>query len=123
MKKFLAIYTCAENSENHLAWKKLDPQTQKERLQNGFEARELWNTKYRNQIVIDHMSLGSTTKKIDTHGVVDIPSQLGSFVIIQAESPDEAAKIFLDHPHFKYFPGDGIEVLECLDIPDKIRKP
>jgi hypothetical protein len=28
-----------------------------------------------------------------------------------------AAKLFEGHPHFTIFPGDGVEVMECLPIP------
>jgi ribosomal protein S17 len=36
---------------------------------------------------------------------------------VRAESYDEAAKMFLEHPHFMIFPGDAVEVMECLPIP------
>ena len=29
----------------------------------------------------------------------------------------DAAKLFLNHPHFMIFPGDRVEVMECLPIP------
>ena len=36
---------------------------------------------------------------------------------MQAESYDDAAKLFLNHPHFTIFPGDSVEVMECLPMP------
>ncbi|HEY1079434.1 MAG TPA: hypothetical protein VGE46_05030, partial [Bdellovibrio sp.] len=51
MKNFLAIFTCAENSQNHQAWMKLDAQTQKERFAKGLAAQEQWAAKYNKQIV------------------------------------------------------------------------
>jgi ribosomal protein S17 len=27
-------------------------------------------------------------------------------------------KFMVDHPHFTIFPGDGVEIMECLPIPD-----
>ncbi len=35
----------------------------------------------------------------------------------EAESHEAAAKLFLSHPHFSIFPGDSIEIMECLPIP------
>ena len=115
MKKFLAIFTCAENSNNHEAWKKLDANIQEERMKNGMSSLEKWEQTYKNQIIFDGGSLGKNTKKINNEGIHDIPSGMGNFKIVEAHSFDEAAKIFLDHPHFAIFPGDGVEVIECLD--------
>lgn len=116
MKSFLAIFTCSENSKSHQAWKQLDPQSQQERMQKGVAARQQWWAKYKNQIVLDGGSLGQTTKKINTQGIHDVPSQMGAFLVVQADSHEEAARIFLDHPHFSIFPGDSVEIIERLDI-------
>jgi len=37
--------------------------------------------------------------------------------VVQAETHEAAAKLFLNHPHFSIFPGDSIEVMENLPIP------
>ena len=115
MKKFLAIFTCAENSKNHQAWKQLDQQSRDTRLQEGSLAKSKWTEKYKNRIVFEGSSLGNKTKLIDTQGVQDIPSRIGAFIMIQAATHEDAAAIFLEHPHFAIFPGDGVEVLECTD--------
>ncbi len=36
--------------------------------------------------------------------------------MVQAESYDAAA-MFVNHPHFMPFPGDAVEIRECLPIP------
>jgi hypothetical protein len=38
-------------------------------------------------------------------------------MVVQAESADDAAKLFIDHPHFTVFPGESVEVIECLPMP------
>lgn len=117
MKSFLAIFTCAENSKNHETWKQLDPKEQKVRMKKGMVAKEQWVATYKNQVIFEGGPLSEITKKVDTHGIHDFPSQMGSFVVIQADSHEEAAKIFLEHPHFALFPGDAVEILERLDHP------
>jgi hypothetical protein len=42
---------------------------------------------------------------------------MGAFTIVQAESQEAAAKLFLKHPHFTIFPGESIEVMEIMPIP------
>ncbi len=113
MKIFLAIFKCAENSMNHQAWMELEPQIQKERELKGAEALSQWKAKYKNQFAYEGGSLGEETKLIDLQGIHEMPSQLGSFLVVKAESHEEAAQMFLEHPHFAIFPGDAIEVLEC----------
>jgi hypothetical protein len=38
-------------------------------------------------------------------------------VIVEAESHEAAAALFSEHPHFAVFPGDSVEIMECLPIP------
>lgn len=113
MKKFLAIFTCAENSKNHEEWKKLSQETQRERMQAGMAANEQWKARFKNQIIYEGSPLDEMTKLIDREGIHDLPSKMGYFLVVQANSHEEAARIFLEHPHFAIFPGDGVEVLEC----------
>ncbi|MDR3462508.1 MAG: hypothetical protein P4L76_09375 [Beijerinckiaceae bacterium] len=35
----------------------------------------------------------------------------------RAESPEAAAKLFENHPHFTIFPGESVEVMPVLPIP------
>ena len=39
-----------------------------------------------------------------------------AYVIVQAESHDAAARLFENHPHFMIFPGDSVEIMECLPL-------
>jgi hypothetical protein len=38
-------------------------------------------------------------------------------VVVSAESHAAAARLFEGHPHFTVFPGEGVEVMECLPMP------
>ena len=69
-----------------------------------------------NSIVNPGAPLGKT-KKVDKSGIADTRNELGAWVVVQAESIEEAAKMFEGHPHFTIFPGDRVEVIECLPIP------
>lgn len=112
MKNFLAVFKCAENSENHAAWKKLSKEEQEERREKGEKSLSLWTERYRDRIIYDGGPLDDKTKIVDNRGIRDIPSNMGAFAVVKANSHLEAANIFLDHPHFTYFPGDGVEVVE-----------
>ena len=42
---------------------------------------------------------------------------LTAYTVVRAASHAAAAKLFEGHPHFTLFPGEGVEVMECLPIP------
>ena len=42
---------------------------------------------------------------------------MAAYTIVRADSHEAAADVFKDHPHFMMFPGEAIEVMECLPIP------
>ena len=63
------------------------------------------------------VTLLGKTKRVTENGVADIRNNLAAYTVVQAESHEAAAKLFLNHPHFAIFPGDGVEIMECLPIP------
>jgi hypothetical protein len=42
---------------------------------------------------------------------------MAGYIVIEAESHDAAARLFVNHPHFTIFPGDSVEIMEVLPIP------
>lgn len=48
---------------------------------------------------------------------IGIKNNLAAYLVVQAESHEAAAKLFEDHPHFTIFPGEAVEIMECLPIP------
>jgi len=58
------------------------------------------------------------TKKITEHGITDTSNDMGAFMVVRADSHEAAAKLFEKHPHFTIFPGESVEVMPVLPIPD-----
>jgi hypothetical protein len=75
-----------------------------------------WMATHQKSVVDMGGPLGKT-KKVNPQGVSDIRNAMTGYVIVQAESHDAAAKLFLNHPHFTIFPGDSVEIMEALPIP------
>src|SRR3989344_6778480 len=109
MKKFMAVYL--GSSEQMKNWKP-DETTMKK----GMEAWSKWATDNAASIVDQGSPLGKT-KRIDKNGISDSSNEMGAWTIVQAESAEEAAKLFEGHPHFTIFPGERVEVMECLPMP------
>ncbi len=116
MKKFLAVYTGSPDSPSAKRWNALDESSRKKMEAEGMKAWGEWVAKNKNSIVETGAPLGKT-KRAETDGIQDIRNQMAAFTVVQAESHDAAAKLFLKHPHFTIFPGDGVEIMECLPIP------
>lgn len=116
MKKFLAIYIGNEASFEKSGWNKLDEAKRKEREAAGMKAWMEWGVTHRAAIVDQGSPLGKT-KRAASEGIADIKNVMAGYVIVQAESHADAAELFENHPHFTIFPGDSVEIMECLPLP------
>lgn len=116
MKKFMAVYTGNRASPQAARWDALDEKSRSERIQAGMEAWQGWQRDHRGVIAVEGGPLGKT-KRVSSDGVADISNNLGGFVVIEADSHEAAARLFLDHPHFTIFPGDAVEIMEIMPIP------
>ena len=114
MKKFMAVFTGTPDKLE--AFKRLDPKERAAREKAGMEAWEKWGKANAGAIVDQGAPLGKT-KRVAADGISDVRNNLAAYTVVQAESHEAAAKLFLNHPHFAIFPGDGVEIMECLPMP------
>jgi len=114
MKKYLAIFL--GSAEALATYRAMDTEVRKERDEAGMAGWKKWATDNKDSIVEMGSPLGKT-KRIDKNGITDTKNELGAWTVVQAESHEAAAKLFENHPHFMLFPGESVEVMECLDIP------
>jgi hypothetical protein len=118
MKKFLAIYIGTASALEKAQWNQMDEKTRKAREAEGFQAWMDWGVKHGAAIVDQGAPLGKT-KRASPEGLSDIKNVMTGYVVLQAESHEAAAKMFENHPHFTIFPGDSVEIMECLPMPSK----
>ena len=116
MKRFLAIYTGSPAAM--ASWNNLPERERKEREAAGIKAWQVWVDKNKSSIVETGAPLGRT-KSVAKGGVTDIRNNMTAFTVVEAETHEAAARLFENHPHFTIFPGDAIEVMECLPIPGR----
>jgi hypothetical protein len=117
MKKFLAIYIGkTADAQAHSQWNALSEDARKARERAGIDAWMAWGHKHAAAILDQGSPLGKT-KRAAPEGLTDIKNVMVGYVIIQAESHEAAAKIFEEHPHFSVFPGDSVEIMECMPLP------
>ena len=118
MKKFLAVYIGSEAAHRRAHWNELEPAQRKAREVEGMRAWSAWVTEHQAAIVDGGSPLGKT-KRVAPEGISDIKNAMAAYVVVQAESYEAAAKLFENHPHFTIFPGDSVEIMECLPIPTR----
>ncbi len=111
MKTFMALYTGSASPETRAAFRDSD------RVAAAMDAWRRWGERHGANIVDPGSPLGRT-KRVSARGIAEARNHVTAYVIVRAESYDEAARMFEEHPHFTIFPGDAVEIMECLPIPN-----
>ena len=118
MKTFMAVYTGNPAEFDRYQKKFPDPAKRRANEKAGMDAWMKWGEAHAKSIVENGGPLGKT-KRVTKDGIADIRNNLAGYTVVRAESHEAAAKMFVGHPHFTIFPGDGVEVMEVLPIPDR----
>jgi hypothetical protein len=116
MKKFLAIYIGSPSSVDKSGWNSLPEGKRKELEAAGIKAWGDWMAIHAAAVIEQGGPLGKT-KRASAQGVADTKNNVTGYVVVQADSHEAAARMFEKHPHFTIFPGDSVEIMECLPIP------
>ena len=116
MKNFLAIYIGTPAAFEKSEWSKLDEGKRRAREAEGMQGWMSWGKTHAAAIVDQGSPLGKT-KRAAPEGISDIKNVMVGYVIVRAESHAAAAQLFESHPHFSIFPGDSVEIMECLPLP------
>lgn len=109
MKSFLALYM-GSTSPDAQSPANLGEET----IAAGMKAWGDWMVRHADVIVVTGGPLGKTLKT-SAGGVTSLRNAVTGYVVVRAETHEAA--LFLAHPHFTIFPGDSVEVMECLPIP------
>jgi hypothetical protein len=111
MKKFMVLYM-ANGADFERMMKESTPEQQKK----GMDAWMKWMGDNKASMVDGGAPLGRS-KKIDTKGASDTKNDVCGYSVVQAETAEDATKLFgKDHPHLQ-MPGGWVEVIEVMHIP------
>jgi len=119
MKHYLAVFLGHPGAFEK--WMQMDEPKRKALEKQGMEAWHAWVEKHASAIVDGGGPL-SRTKRIDSAGITDVRNLLSGYTVVKADSQEAAAKMFVGHPHFTIFPGEAVEVMEVLPIPEKPKR-
>jgi hypothetical protein len=113
---YLALFVGSKTGPQMTAWNALSDAERNAKSQQGMAAWHGWMTEHQAALVDAGGPLGKT-KRAASDGIEDVGNDIGGFVIVRAQSPEAAAKLFENHPHFAIFPGEAVEVMPVLSIP------
>ena len=113
---YLAVFIGNKNSPRAKAWFALPEAERKAKEKAGIAGWKAWVEKHQGALAVMGGPLGKT-KRVGESGIEDVSNALGAFVVVKAASHEAAAKMFEKHPHFTIFPGEGVEVMPVLPIP------
>ncbi|MEU8330490.1 hypothetical protein [Micromonospora sp. NPDC048839] len=105
MGRFLALFNGAADETDKT---ELTDQQQTEFL-NAWASWAQANEK----AIVDPGAPLNAKKRVTGRGVEDFTDALTAYSIVEADSHDEAVRIFSGHPHLGLFAGNSIAVLEC----------
>lgn len=116
MPRFLAIYMGTQDSEVQHQWDSLPEAEKADRSQRAMAAWGAWVEQHKHAIRDMGAPLGKTLLA-SPDGISPTKNAIAAYVIVEAASHADAARMFENHPHFSIFPGTGVEILECLPMP------
>jgi hypothetical protein len=113
MKKYLAMFIAPVEAYDKMKeeMKNKTPEQQ----QAEMEGWKTWMTAHAANIVDHGGGLGKTMRVKEGGSVEATRNELGGYMIIQAETPEEAAAIYKDSPHFGVT-GGWVDVMEISQM-------
>lgn len=117
MKRFLALYMGTPEGLARAGWDRMDESERARRQKEAFDAWTEWGNTHAVSIVEEGGPVGKT-KRADRRGIADIRNAVTAYTIVEADDHTTAARMFENHPHFTLFPGDSVEIMEILPMPE-----
>lgn len=111
MKTFLALYMAPFSTMDE--WMQLPEDVRKTDMENMNKDWDAWTAEH-GSMIKETRSVGKA-KRASPEGLADIRNDVMMYSIVEAESHEEATKIFETHPHLQ-IPGSTVEVMPANDL-------
>ena len=113
MKKFLVLYLAPARVLEE--WLKTDEEVRKPQEAKMKEDWDIWMKEY--GALIKEVAGAGGTKRVTKEGITDIKNDIMLYALAEAESHEELAKAFENHPHFG-IPEASIEIMPLNYLTD-----
>ncbi|MBX2866540.1 hypothetical protein KTR10_01080 [Candidatus Kaiserbacteria bacterium] len=108
MKKYLAVFVAPPEAYDKM--KSMSPEDSKAEMDQW----NVWMEAHKEHVVDPGAPVGSA-KRVNSEGVTDMRNTIGGYMIVQAETHEEAARIFEDSPSHGMEDG-AIDVMEIVEM-------
>lgn len=108
MPRFLAVYTM--KPEDFAAFHALPKAEQDAIDATGVAQWSAWEERNAASIT-DRGGMVGKTVRVTRDGIARAANPLCGYLVVEAETIEAAARLFLDHPHITVFPGDGVDIM------------
>lgn len=89
----------------------IDEETRNTQMKEMMTSWDAWMADHASVVLDKGLPLGKT-KRVDTSGVTDTKNDLNWYLVVEAESHDAAAQLFVGHPHLQ-IPSSYVEVMDA----------
>ncbi len=114
MPKFLAVYTMTPES---LARFRALPKAEQDAIDAaGVPQWAAWEERHAASILNRGGMVGKTTR-VTREGISPATNTICGNLIVEAETAEAAARLFVDHPHLTVFPGDSVDIMPYVTEP------
>lgn len=114
---YLAVFLFNRTGPRMNSWNALPDAEWHRNVVEGIAAWKAWAERHRTAIIGLGGPLGKT-KRFSAEGVEDVSNEISAYALVRASSHEVAAMLIEDHPHFTIFPGESVEVMPVLPIPE-----
>ena len=113
MKDFLVLYMAPVAVVDE--WKKKPAEERKPEEEKMMSEWKAWMSK--NAKRFSNLGAGvGKTKRVTAQGASDVRNEVMLYAVVQADSHDQAAQLFVGHPHLQ-IPQASIEIMETNPLP------
>jgi len=111
MPRFLAVYTMQPEA---VARFRAMPKAEQDALDaEGLQRWAEWREANAAAILGPDVMVGKT-RRVTPEGIADASNPFCGYLMVEAETIEDAARLFTNHPHITVFPGDGIDVMPVV---------
>ncbi len=114
MPRFLAVYTMQPEA---VARFRAMPKSEQDAVDaEGIAAWTEWE-KANAASFADRGGMVGKTLRVTKDGTARATNSFCGYVVVEAATIEDAARIFENHPHFSIFPGDGVDIMPFVTDP------
>lgn len=113
MKDFLILYMAPVAVVDE--WRKKPAEERKPEEEKMMTEWKAWMSKNAQRFSNKGAGVGKT-KRVTAQGPSDVRNDVMLYAVVQAESHDQAAQLFVGHPHLQ-IPQASIEIMETSPLP------